>query len=288
MLKEVISSLNLKSEDIVLDATAGGGGHAGEILKKILPDGKLIGLDADPSVLKIAEETLKNFTGSFKLINENFKNLDIVLSKENIKSVNAILFDLGISSYQIEDKSRGFSIKENARLDMRMDPSLTKTAYDIVNGYAEKELSDIIMRFGEDRLHNRISRYIAEERSRKPIETTHELAAIIRKAIGFRHKGSRIDPATRTFQAIRIAVNGELDALEEGLKKAVAWLDVGGRIAVISFHSLEDRIVKNLFKGYASLGVLKIITKKPIRPSDEEVQLNPRSRSSRLRVAERI
>ena len=144
------------------------------------------------------------------------------------------------------------------------------------------------MRFSEDRLHNRIARYIVEERSKKPIETTHDLAAIIRKAVGFRQKRARIDPATRTFQAIRIAVNGELDALEEGLKKAVAWLDVGGRIAVISFHSLEDRIVKNLFKGYTSLGILKIITKKPIRPSGEEVRLNPRSRSSRLRVAERI
>ena len=288
MLEEVVSALNLKSGDVVLDATVGSGGHAGEILKKILPDGKLIGLDADPSILKIAEENLKNFIDAFKLINENFKNLDIILSKENIKNINAILFDLGISSYQIEDKYRGFSIKENARLDMRMDPRLKITAYDIVNNYTEKELSDIIMQFGEDRLHNRISRYIVEERSKKTIETTYDLAAIIHKAVGFRYKRTRIDPATRTFQAIRIAVNNELDALEEGLKKAVAWLDVGGRIVIISFHSLEDRIVKNLFKGYAGLGILKIITKKPIRPSGEEVRLNPRSRSSRLRVAERI
>jgi len=288
MLKEVISFLNLEPGDIVLDATVGGGGHAGEIMKKIRPGGRLIGIDADGSAIKIAENNLSGIEGSFKLINENFRNIDRVLSKENVKSLKAVLFDVGISSYQIEEKARGFSIKESARLDMRMDPRLNITAYDIVNRYKEKDLSDLIQRFGEERFHNKIARHIVEERSKKPIETTQDLAAIIHRAVGFRYQKSKIDPATRTFQAIRIAVNDELNALEEGLKKAISWLDIGARICVISFHSLEDRIVKHLFRGYASLGVLKVITKKPVRPSDGEVISNPRARSGRLRVAERI
>lgn len=270
----------------MLDATIGGGGHAEEILKKILPGGRLIGLDVDKSALKIARENLKGFDGHFKLINGNFRNLDVLLSKEDIKSFDAILFDLGLSSYQIEDAARGFAIKHSGPLDMRMDSNSRITAYDIVNKYTQKELSDIIDRFGEERFHNRIARYIVAERSKRPIETTFDLAKIIHKTVGYRN--SRIDPATRTFQALRIAVNDELGALDEGLKKAVAWLDHGARICVISFHSLEDRIVKNLFKGYSKLNILKILTKKPTRPSVEEVFSNPRSRSARLRVAQRI
>lgn len=288
MLKEAISFLNLKPGNIVLDATLGGGGHARQILKKISPNGKLIGLDADEAALKLAADALKDYHGSFILINENFRNLDRALSKENIKSLDAALFDIGISSYQLEDGSRGFSMKSDARLDMRMDRALKISAYDIVNRLKEKDLSDIIEKFGEERLHNRIARHIAQARSGKPIETTGELAEIIRKAVGFRYKNSRIDPATRTFQALRIVVNDELAALEEGIKKAVPWLSPAARIAVISFHSLEDRIVKNLFRGYAALGVLKIITKKPMRPAQEEVISNPRSRSGRLRIAERV
>lgn len=287
MLKEVISSLNLKPGDVVLDATIGGGGHAREILKGIIPGGRLIGLDQDPVAAKIAEETLKDFK-NFKLINDNFRNLDRVLSKENVKSLGAALFDVGVSSFQLDDKSRGFSLKEDAPLDMRMDPGQELSAYDIVNRYKEKDLADIIDKFGEERFSGKIARFIAQARQVKPIETTKELAGIIHKAIGSRYKGGRIDPATRTFQAIRIAVNDELGAMEEGLKKAVSWLDIGGRIAVISFHSLEDRIAKNLFRGYSDLGIVKIVTKKPIRPSLEETMNNPRSRSGRLRVAERI
>lgn len=171
---------------------------------------------------------------------------------------------------------------------MRMDTRFKITAYDIVNRYKEKDLSDIIKKFGEERFHNRITRYIVTERSKKPIETASELAAIIHKAIGFRYGKGRIDPATRTFQAIRIAVNDELASLEESLKKSIPLLNFGARICVISFHSLEDRIVKNLFRGYSNLGVLKVLTKKPLRPSREEIISNPRSRSARLRVAERI
>jgi 16S rRNA (cytosine1402-N4)-methyltransferase len=289
MLEEVIGSLNLRPGHIALDATIGGGGHGREILKRITPGGRLIGLDADESALKIAEENLKEFAGSFRLINENFRDLDAALSKEKIKSLSAVLLDVGVSSFQLDERVRGFSLKEEAPLDMRMDRRLKTSAFDIINKYKESDLADIIYRYGEERFARKIARRIAEERSREPIETTTELAAIVRRAIGARRqKRFRIDPATRTFQAIRIAVNDELAALEEGLKKSVSWLDIGARIAVITFHSLEDRIVKNLFKGYAGLGVLKIITKKPLVPSAEEVAANPRSRSAHLRVAERI
>lgn len=288
MLEEAISSLNLKPGHLVLDATVGGGGHSGEILRKILPGGRLIGLDADEEALRIASENLKEFAGNFKFINENFRYLDKALAKEGIKSLNAAIFDVGVSSFQLDDASRGFSIKSDSKLDMRMDKRSDITAYDIVNRYKEKDLSDIIFRYGEERFHNRIAKHIVSERARKPIETTGELSTIVRRAIRPGHRDFRIDPATRTFQAIRIAVNDELAALEEGLKKIVSSLDIGGRIAIITFHSLEDRIVKNLFKGYAGLGVLRIITKKPVRTRDEEARDNPRSRSGKLRVAERI
>ncbi len=288
LLKEVISHLNLKEGDIVLDATVGGGGHAAEILKRIGPDGRLLGLDADESAIRRTEDKLKNLSGSVSLIKGNFRDLDMLLSKTGIKSLDAALFDVGISSYQLEDASRGFSMKYNARLDMRMNTSLDLTAYDIVNNFKESQLSDIIKTYGEERMSKAIARQIVKARAEKPIETTHELAEIVRRAAGFSYRKSKIDPATRTFQAIRIVVNDELGALEEGLKKAVSWLDTGGRVCVISFHSLEDRIVKRLFKGYASLGILNILTKKPIRPSDKEIAENPRSRSAKLRVAERI
>lgn len=288
MLEEAISSLNLKRGAIVVDATVGGGGHSLQILKKIIPDGRLVGIDADPDALKIAAHTLKDNTGSFTLVNDNFRNIDRILAKENIKDVDAILMDIGISSYQLEDANRGFSIKHESRLDMRMNSQSGITAYDIVNRCSEKDLSEIIEKYGEERFHNRIARYISESRRNKPIETTKELSDIIRRAVGYHYRKLRIDPATRTFQAIRIRVNDELGALEEGLKKAIFWLKPGGRIVVISFHSLEDRIVKNLFKGYAGLGVLKIITKKPLTPSQDEIISNPRARSAKMRVAERI
>ncbi len=288
MLQEAIGSLNLKKGDVVLDATIGGGGHASQILKAITPGGILIGIDADESAIKRAHETLKEFEGHFRLVNDNFRNLDAILAKENVKSLNAAIFDLGISSYQVDDPARGFSIKHDARLDMRMDPRLKITAYDIVNKYKAKDLSDIIERFGEERFHDRISKAIVRERLNSPIETTGELARIVHGAIGFRRGKMKIDPATRTFQAIRIALNDELGAIEEGVKKCVSWLDIGGRICVISFHSLEDRIIKNLFKGYAGLGIMKVITKKPLRPSNDEAMQNARARSAKLRVAERI
>lgn len=287
MFEEVISSLNLKRGSIVVDGTIGGGGHSREILKAILPGGRLIGIDADAEAIKLTAQNLKDFNGSFSLINNNFRHIDNILSKEGVKDVDAVLLDLGISSYQIEDGSRGFSIKQDSRLDMRMDRRLKISAYDIINRYGEHDLSEIIEKYGEERFHRRIARYIKEARSKKPIETTRELAEIIRKAVGYKYRNQRIDPATRTFQALRIAVNDELSSLEDGLKRAIFWLKTGGRIAVLSFHSLEDRIVKNLFKGYSVLNVLKIITKKPLQPTREEIIRNVRARSAKLRVAER-
>ena len=272
----------------MVDATVGGGGHSEEILKNILPGGRLIGIDADREALAIARDRLKSFSGSITLINDNFRNIDRILKIQNIKNVDAILLDIGISSYQMDDASRGFSIRSDASLDMRMDQSSDITAYDVVNKYKEDKLSEIIEKFGQERFHNRIARLIKDARERKRIETTGELAAIVKRAVGYQYRNLKVHPATRTFQAIRIFVNDELGALEEALKSAVFWLKTGGRIVVISFHSLEDRIVKNMFKGYSKLGVLKIITKKPLIPDREEVMNNPRSRSAKLRVAERI
>lgn len=288
MLEEVMGSLNLKKGSVVVDGTIGGGGHSREILKRVLPGGRLIGIDADAEAVKLAAESLKDFNGSFSIINDNFRNIDNVLSKEGVKDVDAILLDLGISSYQIEDALRGFSIKQDSRLDMRMDRRLKASAYDIVNKYSEQDLSEIIKKYGEERFYRKIAHYIKEARSKKPIETTRELVEVIQRCVGYRYRNQRIDPATRTFQALRIVVNDELGSLEEGLKKAIFWLKAGGRITVISFHSLEDRIVKNLFKGYSSLGVLKIITKKPLQPTREEVIRNTRARSAKLRIAERV
>lgn len=288
MLEEVVSSLNLKKGSVVVDGTIGLGGHSREILKKIIPGGRLIGIDADIEALKEARQNLLDFNGSFSLVHGNFRNLDTILEKEGIRNVDAIILDLGVSSYQIEDGSRGFSIKHESRLDMRMDKSLQLSAYDIVNKFSEQELSDIIKEYGEERFHKRIARYIKQSRSKKKIETTRELAEIVHKAIGYGHGKERIDTATRTFQALRIAVNDELSSLEEGLKKALVLLKSGGKIAIISFHSLEDRIVKNIFRENARLGALKIITKKPLYPASAEVIRNPRSRSAKLRIAERI
>jgi len=288
MLSEVMSYLNIKSGSVVVDCTLGAGGHSEQILKKLSPDGRLIGIDADADALEKTKNKLKEFGSSFTPVHDNFVNIDRILKKEGVKQADAIIMDLGISSDQLESEERGFSIKREGRLDMRMNRDSGLTAYDIVNRYSERDLSEMIKEYGEERLHNRVARYIAEARSKRPIETTTELASIVRRAAGFSYRKSKIDPATRTFQAIRIEVNNELGALEEGLKSAIFWLKGGGRIVVISFHSLEDRIVKNLFKGYSQLKILKIVTKKPVRPSPDETASNPRSRSAKLRAAERI
>lgn len=286
MPDEVISSLNLKPGDIALDATIGGGGHAIEILKRIGPGGMLIGLDADASAVEISNKRLEG-SGRFLIARSNFRDLDKVLSDEGIATIDAALFDVGISSYHLDDAARGFSIQKDGPLDMRIDPSQQVSARDIVNRCREEELSDIIRNFGEERFHRRIARRIVAERASSPIETTGRLKEVIYSAVGGRRGYMRIDPATRTFQAVRIAVNDELGAMEEGIRKAIGLLKPGGRICVISFHSLEDRIAKNVFKECAARGELRIITKKPLRPSDKESISNPRSRSAKLRAAEK-
>lgn len=278
--------MNLKPGNIALDATAGGGGHAVEILKRIVPGGILIGLDADASALKIARDALQAVGSSYKLFNENFRDLDRVLGSEGIGKLNACLFDVGVSSFQLDDGERGFSMQKNARLDMRMDPRLRTSAWEVVNRYREEDLSRVIWDYGEERYARRVARYIVTAREENPIDTTEDLRTIVRRAV--KGRWGRIDPATRTFQAIRIEVNDELAALEEGLKKAIERLAQGGRIAVISFHSLEDRIAKNVFKAAAAAGALNIMTKKPVMATAEETTLNPRSRSAKLRIAERI
>lgn len=286
MLSEAVGHLNLMPGYTALDGTAGCGGHASLILDRIQPGGRLIGIDADASAVDIARDAVKSFGDSCKIVNDNFRNLDTVLEAEGIQGLDACLLDLGVSSIQIDDGARGFSLQHDARLDMRMDPRSALSAWDVINRYRESDLFEIIRDYGEERYARRVARYIVQSREESPIDTTAQLRQLCHRAV--KGKWGRIDPATRTFQAIRIEVNDELGALEEGLKKAVDRLNPGRRIAVISFHSLEDRIVKNTFRSYAASGQLKIITKKPLTASHEETVRNPRSRSAKLRVAERI
>ena len=287
LLQEAVHFLNLAPGKVIIDATIGGAGHAEEILRRISPGGTLIGIDRDEEALKIAHERLSSLGGSFKLINKNFRNLREVSDLDTVKA-DGILFDLGISSIQIERGQRGFSIKNTGPLDMRMDRNRNLTAKDLVNNLSEGELSCLIRDFGEERFHRRIARGIVIARKRKKIETTTELAEIASKSMPYRNRRQRIHPATRTFQALRIKINDELPAIEEALKESQYVLRKGGRLCVISFHSLEDRIVKNALKEYSIRELFQILTKKPLRAKEDEVSENPRARSARLRAAEKI
>lgn len=284
MCNELIQHLKLDKKGTVLDCTVGSGGHADVILREIGPQGRLIGLDQDDEALGIAKNRLKNFRNCI-LVQANFRNMDAVLTKLAIDKVDGMVFDLGLSSLQLGNSERGFSIKLDAPLDMRMDRTLRLSAFDLVNFLPEVSLSDILKKYGEERWHNRIARAIVRERKRSMIVTTGQLADLIRRVTPYRY--TKIHPATRTFQALRIAVNDELEALREGLNKCLNYIKSGARICVISFHSLEDRIVKNQFRQAAKEGKIKIITKKPIRPTEKEIFANPRARSARLRVAEK-
>ena len=296
LLWECIDALNIKPEGIYVDGTAGGAGHSSEIAKK-LNGGKLYALDRDPDAVAIASERLKNLPA--EVIKTNFSNMKEVLEERGVDKVDGILLDLGVSSYQLDTAERGFSYHKDAPLDMRMSKSGI-TAADVVNTFSEKELSDIFFRFGEEKFSNRIASRIVEARKLSKIETTLHLAEIIAEAVpaAARRDGH---PARKCFQALRIAVNGELDALAEALDKCFTMLNTDGVMAIITFHSLEDRIVKTAFAsaenpctcppnfpvcvcGKTSLG--KVLTKKPIIPSDEEMESNPRARSSKLRVFE--
>ena len=289
MLNEVIEHLKLAPGKTIIDATMGTGGHSKLIAQAISPGGRLIGIDRDEESLKVARERLVGAKASCEFVHSNFADIDKVAEEQNIKEVDGILFDLGISSYQLDDPERGFSFQNEGPLDMRLDRSSYISAYDLVNNLNEEELSMLIRNFGEERWHNRIARVLVEERQRHPIATTRELADIVSRSIPvkYRYGHHRIHPATRTFQAVRIAVNRELEIIESAIVKAVSLLKKGGRICVISFHSLEDRVVKHTFKRLANEKFITIITPKPLIPTHSEVGVNPRARSSKLRVAQK-
>lgn len=288
MVQEVLEGLQLSQGDTIVDATVGAGGHSREIARRIVPGGKLIGIDCDDETLEIARRNLAEFHDSLVLIRENFRQIDTILAMNNIQEIDGALFDLGISSYQLESATRGFGFKTDSHLDMRMDRRNPLTAFRLVNRLPERELADVLFAFGEEHASRRIARAIVIERSKKEIRTTGELAGIVERALGKKRFRFTIHPATRTFQALRIAVNDELKSDASGIEKAVDHITSGGRICVISFHSLEDRIVKNIFRDCARQGTLRVITKKPLRPSAEETGKNPRARSARLRIAEKI
>lgn len=287
LLDSVLSHLNLSPGQIVLDATVGSGGHSEAILKQIGPNGLLIGLDQDVEALKRAEERLRAVGGKFKLQHLNFRFLDQALSSLNIKDVHAVLLDVGVSSDQLEKSDRGFSFMKEGPLDMRMDQSQTQTAEHLIYGLNEKELTEIFSEFGEERFARRIAQKIVFDRATKPMKTTFDLKHAVEEVVPSKYRFGRIHPATRIFQALRIAVNDELNALKEALPKAFGALKSGGRLAVISFHSLEDRIVKQYFVKEKNTGAGKILTKKPIEATEGELQDNPKSRSAKLRVMER-
>ncbi len=295
--EEVVHYLNCnKGSGVYVDCTLGGGGHSKAILEKIYPQGLLIGIDQDIEALRIAQEELSSFRDRVILVKDNFKNLGEILSRLKIDKVSGVLFDLGVSSYQLKKKERGFSFQEDGPLDMRMDLSQKFDAAKLVNSYPEKELIRVLENYGEEHFSKRIARLIVLEREKRPITTTQQLADLVLRALPPAKRGERwrIHPATRVFQAIRIEVNREMEVLAEGLNQAIKVLAGEGRICVISYHSLEDRIVKNVFKEAArEIGKpptygLKIITKKPLKASPEEIRRNPRARSAKLRVAEKL
>ncbi len=283
MQKEVIEMLNLRQDGIYIDATVGLGGHSKEILMLIGTEGKIIGIDRDDEALKIADKWLSDKRVILK--RGSFSDMESLLYAEGISAADGILFDLGISMLQLRNLERGFSFVSDKRLDMRMDRNQKVSAWDMVNRYHEKELDRIFREFGEERLSRKIARAIVSLRDKKPINTCSELSKIVESVYGGR---GRFHPATKTFQALRIAVNKELDQLRAGLNAALNLLRKGGRLCVISYHSLEDRIVKNFIADSSKKGLLKIITKKPRTPSPEEIGLNPSSRSAKMRAAERL
>jgi 16S rRNA (cytosine1402-N4)-methyltransferase len=298
LLSEAVEALQAQPGKRYVDCTLGSGGHASAILEKILPDGQLLGIDADPEAIDIAKPRLADYIGSTIIINDNFANIETICRENNFFPVHGILFDLGLSSTQLEISERGFSFQHDGPLDMRFSPAQELTAADIVNNLPEDKLSQIIKTYGEERYNKRIARCIVKSR---PISSTLQLASVVEKAIGSRH--GKIHPATRTFMALRIAVNRELENLATALKQTVNCLDHRGRLVVISYHSLEDRIAKQFMiresKGClcppetpvcqcGHMPSLKIISKKAITPSLTEIKLNPRSRSAKLRVAERL
>ncbi len=288
MHEEVLAMLEPSGKRVAVDCTLGLGSHASKLLEAMGPKGILIGIDKDAESLEQASENLTQYKGRFELYRSDFSSTPEVLDKLNIKEVDMILFDLGISMYQLLDADRGFSFLREGPLDMRMDRDTFVSAYDLVNNLSEKELFSIFKKFGEDRYARRIAHFIVEARTREPISTTTQLAQVVMRAVPTPARYGRIHPATRIFQALRIAVNRELEILEQSLEKALPYLVSGGRMAVISFHSLEDRIVKHTFRSWAQKGLARVLTKKPLVPTNQEREANAASRSAKLRAVERI
>lgn len=272
----------------MVDATLGHGGHSGLFGRTLGPEGLLLGLDVDQNSIQRARQNLSDLSCRVELVRENFDCIATLLADRGIDKVDFILADLGFCSGQLEDVQRGLSFQTPMLLDMRLDDRLRTTAADLVNRLNQTELADLIFQYGQDRASRRIARFIVEQRGRQKFTTTSELAALVCRALKAPARGHRIHPATRTFQALRIAVNGELDKLKTLLDAAPTLLKPGGSIAVISFHSLEDGLVKNDFRERKTEGVYDVLTKKPIQPTDEEVARNPRSRSAKLRIARRL
>ncbi len=288
MYREVLELLDVGKRKVVVDCTTGIGSHSYKLLEVMDKEGFLIGIDRDQHSLNVAKARLEPFKGRFSLVRDNFANLDKILSDLDIDKADVFLFDLGISTYQLSDSARGFSFLKEGPLDMRMDRDSFLSAYDLVNNLSEGELGNIFKKFGEERHSRRVARFLVEARKSKPISTTNQLRDLIIQAIPGKARGGRINPATRIFQALRIAVNRELESIEVALSCAISRLASGGRIGVISFHSLEDRIVKHFYRDYALKNILKIINKKPLTPTEKERGENSPSRSAKLRVAEKI
>ena len=304
LLKETIDNLNIKPDGIYVDGTLGGGGHAYQVASRLSEKGRLIGIDQDADAIAAAGERLQEFGDKITIIRSNYANMKEELHRSGVEKVDGIVLDLGVSSFQLDTPERGFTYRdEQAPLDMRMDDRQSRTAKDIVNGYSEMELYRIIRDYGEDKFAKNIAKHIVAARARKPIETTGELTEIIRASIPMKVQATGGHPAKRTFQAIRIELNRELEVLQNNLDDMIELLNPGGRICIITFHSLEDRIVKTNFKrnenpctcpsdfpvcvcGKKSKG--KVVTRKPILPSEEELEVNSRSKSAKLRVFERM
>jgi len=285
LVGEVVEGLQAQPEGYFVDCTLGAGGHTAAILARISPRGKVLGIDADPEAIEIAQARLGGYSESLIFINDNFANLEAICRRHDFYPVDGILFDLGVSSMQLDAAKRGFSFKHDAPLDMRFDPNQELTASGIVNTSSELELAHIIKEYGEDIFSWHIARHIVRNR---PITSTLQLAQVVEQALGGRR--TRIHPATRTFMALRIAVNSELENIKLALGQAVNLLRSGGRMVVISYHSLEDRIIKRFMRHAASgyTPSLKLISRKVIKPTSLEIKSNPRSRSAKMRIAERL
>ncbi|OFI07545.1 ribosomal RNA small subunit methyltransferase H [Clostridium acetireducens DSM 10703] len=301
LLNETIDGLNIKPEGVYVDCTLGGGGHSREILKRLSEKGTLIGIDQDSTALEVCRERFKEYSNVI-YVHNNFYNIDTILNNLNIEKVDGVIMDLGVSSYQLDTAERGFSYMKDAPLDMRMDRDNDISAFNVINNYSEEELTNVIKKYGEEKFAKRISRKIVERRKKTSIDTTIQLVDIIKEAIPvkFQKKGH---PAKKTFQAIRIEVNRELKILNKAIEDSVNHLNSEGRISIITFHSLEDRIVKNKFRELENpctcppdfpicvcgkKPILKIINKKPVEPSEYEKQVNSRSKSAKLRIGEKI